>query len=44
MKSDTQELGRLIMGMRAAYARGGNAMAHPPYDDAGRFQAMFCNL
>jgi ubiquinone/menaquinone biosynthesis C-methylase UbiE len=27
MKSDTQELGRLILGMRAAYARGDNAMA-----------------
>ena len=27
MKSDTQELGRLIMGMRTAYARGDNAMA-----------------
>lgn len=27
MKSDAQELGRLIMGMRAAYARGDNAMA-----------------
>lgn len=27
MKSDKQELGRLILGMRAAYARGDNAMA-----------------
>src|SRR3989338_2305616 len=27
MKSDTHELGRLILGMRAAYARGDNAMA-----------------
>jgi SAM-dependent methyltransferase len=27
MKSDTQELSQLIMGMRAAYARGDNAMA-----------------
>lgn len=27
MKSDTEELGRIILGMRAAYAQGGNAMA-----------------
>ena len=27
MKSDTEELGRFIVGMRAAYARGDNAMA-----------------
>ena len=27
MKSDTQELGSLIMGMRTAYALGDNAMA-----------------
>lgn len=27
MKSDTQELGSVIMGMRTAYARGDNAMA-----------------
>ena len=27
MKSDTEELGRIILGMRAAYAKGDNAMA-----------------
>src|SRR5574340_329370 len=27
MKSDVEELGRLLLGMRAAYARGENAMA-----------------
>ena len=28
MKSDAQEVRQLIVGMRAAYARGGNAMEY----------------
>lgn len=44
MKSDKEELGRIILGMRAAYARGDNAMAWARANSAFEDNTMVSTL
>ncbi len=44
MKSDKDELGRLIVGMRAAYARGDNVMAWARANSAGSDNTLLSTL
>ena len=44
MKSDADELRRIIIGMRAAYARGENAMAYAREHSKGAGNALASTL